>query len=81
LPVNLSRVVERSRGKWLELFVSIVAFGEAIVPRDSFKNASGDERRIDELTPILNMLDLTPQGRGKWYASLDYGINVDAARL
>lgn len=38
------------------------------------------ERGIDELNPIWNFLDLTPQGRGKWYASLDYGTNVQAAR-
>ena len=31
------------------------------------------ERGIDELNPIWNVLDLTPQGRGKFYASLDYG--------
>jgi predicted dithiol-disulfide oxidoreductase (DUF899 family) len=37
------------------------------------------ERGIDELTPIWNVLDLTPQGRGKWYASLDYGTKVNAA--
>src|SRR6266446_6452870 len=37
------------------------------------------ERGIDELTPIWNLLDLTPQGRGKWYASLDYGTKVQAA--
>src|SRR5437660_4789651 len=38
------------------------------------------ERGIDEMTPIWNLLDLTPQGRGKWYASLDYGTKVRAAR-
>lgn len=38
------------------------------------------ERGIDELTPIWNVLDLTPQGRGSWYASLDYGTKVQAAR-
>ena len=37
------------------------------------------ERGIDELTPIWNLMDLTPQGRGKWYASLDYGTKVHAA--
>jgi predicted dithiol-disulfide oxidoreductase (DUF899 family) len=37
------------------------------------------ERGIDELTPIWNLLDLTPQGRGKFYASLDYGTTVRAA--
>src|SRR5215467_10355766 len=38
------------------------------------------ERGIDELNPIWNILDLTPQGRGKFYASLDYGTKVHAAR-
>ena len=38
------------------------------------------ERGIDELNPIWNVLDLTPQGRGTWYASLDYGTKVQAAR-
>ena len=39
-----------------------------------------DERGIDELNPIWNVLDLTPQGRGEFYASLDYGTRVQAAR-
>jgi len=30
------------------------------------------ERGIDLLTPVYNMLDLTPQGRGDWYAKLAY---------
>src|SRR2546423_2298856 len=34
------------------------------------------ERGIDELSPIWNVLDLTPQGRGKFYTSLDYGTKV-----
>jgi predicted dithiol-disulfide oxidoreductase (DUF899 family) len=38
------------------------------------------ERGIDLLTPIWNILDLTPQGRGDWYAGLDYGPRVHAAR-
>ncbi len=38
------------------------------------------ERGIDELNPVWNILDLTPQGRGKFYASLDYGTKVHAAR-
>ena len=37
------------------------------------------ERGIDLLTPVYNMLDLTPQGRGDWYAELDYGTKVHAA--
>lgn len=39
-----------------------------------------DERGIDEYTPIWNILDLTPEGRGTFYASLDYGTKVHAAR-
>ena len=38
------------------------------------------ERGIDLYTPIWNVLDLTPQGRGTFYASLDYGTKVQAAR-
>jgi predicted dithiol-disulfide oxidoreductase (DUF899 family) len=30
------------------------------------------ERGIDLLTPVYNMLDLTPEGRGDWYAKLAY---------
>ena len=38
------------------------------------------ERGIDELNPIWNVMDLTPQGRGRFYTSLDYGTRVQAAR-
>ncbi|WP_035849560.1 DUF899 family protein [Kitasatospora azatica] len=31
-----------------------------------------DQRGIDLLSPVWNLLDLTPQGRGDWYPSLDY---------
>jgi predicted dithiol-disulfide oxidoreductase (DUF899 family) len=31
-----------------------------------------DQRGIDLLCPVWNVLDLIPQGRGDWYASLDY---------
>jgi predicted dithiol-disulfide oxidoreductase (DUF899 family) len=37
------------------------------------------ERGIDLLAPMWHFLDLTPQGRGSWYASLDYGTRVQAA--
>ena len=37
------------------------------------------ERGIDLLTPAYNILDLTPQGRGDWYAELGYGTKVHAA--
>ena len=38
------------------------------------------QRGIDEWNPIWNVLDLTPQGRGDWAASLKYGTKVQAAR-
>jgi predicted dithiol-disulfide oxidoreductase (DUF899 family) len=31
-----------------------------------------NERGIDLLLATYNILDITPQGRGKWYSSLDY---------
>jgi predicted dithiol-disulfide oxidoreductase (DUF899 family) len=34
------------------------------------------ERGIDLLAPIWHFLDLTPQGRGNWYTSLEYGTKV-----
>jgi predicted dithiol-disulfide oxidoreductase (DUF899 family) len=37
------------------------------------------ERGIDLLTPVYNMMDLTREGRGNWYASLDYGTKVNVA--
>jgi predicted dithiol-disulfide oxidoreductase (DUF899 family) len=38
------------------------------------------ERGIDELNPVWNMMDLMPQGRGSFYASLEYGTKVHAAK-
>jgi len=37
------------------------------------------ERGLDLLIPVYNVLDLIPQGRGDWYASLNYSPNVIAA--
>jgi predicted dithiol-disulfide oxidoreductase (DUF899 family) len=31
-----------------------------------------DQRGIDLLNPVWHLLDLTPQGRGDWYAELSY---------
>jgi predicted dithiol-disulfide oxidoreductase (DUF899 family) len=36
------------------------------------------ERGIDLLSPMWHFMDLTPQGRGNWYADLEYGIKVQA---
>jgi len=38
------------------------------------------ERGIDEWNPIWNILDLTREGRGKFYASLDYGTKIQGAQ-
>ena len=38
-----------------------------------------DERGIDLLSPVWHLLDLTPKGRGDWYAGLDYPRAVSAA--
>lgn len=39
---------------------------------------SGDvaERGIDLMCATWHILDLTPQGRGDWYSSLDYGLSL-----
>jgi predicted dithiol-disulfide oxidoreductase (DUF899 family) len=34
------------------------------------------ERGIDLLSPIWNVLDLTPKGRGDWYAKLSYPVRA-----
>jgi predicted dithiol-disulfide oxidoreductase (DUF899 family) len=33
-----------------------------------------EQRGIDLLAPVWHLLDLTPQGRGDWFPSLDYGV-------
>jgi predicted dithiol-disulfide oxidoreductase (DUF899 family) len=37
------------------------------------------ERGIDLLAPVWNFMDLTPQGRGEWDASLTYGTKTGKA--
>ena len=37
------------------------------------------ERGLDLLCPVYNILDLTPHGRGDWYADLGYGTKVQAS--
>ena len=34
------------------------------------------ERGIDLLSPVYHILDLTPQGRGNWYASFNYAASL-----
>jgi predicted dithiol-disulfide oxidoreductase (DUF899 family) len=38
------------------------------------------ERGIDLMSPIWHILDLTPRGRGSWYASLGYPASLHGAR-
>jgi predicted dithiol-disulfide oxidoreductase (DUF899 family) len=35
-----------------------------------------NQRGIDLLSPVWHLLDLTPEGRGDWYAQLDYASPV-----
>jgi len=42
-------------------------------------SAEVKERGLDLLSPVYNVLDLTPQGRGNWYGSLDYPPNIQPA--
>jgi predicted dithiol-disulfide oxidoreductase (DUF899 family) len=37
-----------------------------------------DQRGIDLLNPVWNLLDLTPQGRDDWYAELVYPSSPSA---
>ena len=39
-----------------------------------------NERGIDLMSPIWHVLDLTPRGRGSWYAGLDYAANLHPPR-
>jgi hypothetical protein len=36
------------------------------------------ERKIDLLTPVWDLMDLTSQGRGEWCPSLVYGTKAHA---
>jgi predicted dithiol-disulfide oxidoreductase (DUF899 family) len=38
------------------------------------------ERGLDLLSPVWNLLDLTPQGRGDWYAKSDYEPTAQGAK-
>ena len=41
---------------------------------------TGNTRHIDQLWPLWNVLDLTPEGRGKdWYPALEYQSQPDAS--
>jgi predicted dithiol-disulfide oxidoreductase (DUF899 family) len=39
-----------------------------------------NQRGLDLLCPVYNVLDLTPQGRDNCYASFDYAPKMSAAR-
>ncbi|HXQ18297.1 MAG TPA: DUF899 family protein [Acidimicrobiales bacterium] len=61
--------------------VSVFILGADGSPRHWYSthprmSADLDQRGIDLLCPLWHLLDLTPQGRGDWYASLDYGEHL-----
>ena len=37
------------------------------------------ERGLDLFSPVYNVLDIVPEGRGDWYASLDYPVKMSSA--
>ncbi len=59
--------------------VSIFVLGTDGAPRHVYSahprmSEELDQRGIDLLCPVWHLLDLTPQGRDEWYASLDYAV-------
>ncbi len=42
-------------------------------PAATSRGSDIDQRGLDLLNPVWNILDLTPQGRGDWYPGLSYG--------
>jgi len=57
--------------------ISVFTLGPDGAPRHNYTvhprmSEEIDERGIDLLAPVWHILDLTPQGRGDWYAQLDY---------
>jgi predicted dithiol-disulfide oxidoreductase (DUF899 family) len=64
--------------------ISVFTKDEAGVLRHSYTahprmGPNAKERGIDLLCPIYNALDLLPQGRGNWYASLNYAAKTHSA--
>jgi predicted dithiol-disulfide oxidoreductase (DUF899 family) len=60
--------------------ISVFTLGPDGVPRHFYTThprMSGDidQRGIDLLVPVWHILDLTPQGRGDWFAQLDYATD------
>ncbi|MGP0028878.1 MAG: DUF899 family protein [Acidimicrobiales bacterium] len=57
--------------------ISVFTLGPDGVPRHFYSahprlDPDIDQRGLDLLNPVWHLLDLTPQGRGDWYAGLDY---------
>jgi predicted dithiol-disulfide oxidoreductase (DUF899 family) len=67
---------EEADGEQIE-WVSVFTLGDDGTVRHIFSKGAqmSDDRRergIDLLSPVWQLLDLTPQGRGDWYPSLKY---------
>lgn len=66
--------VERSDGDQRPVFSVLTKEGDRVrhfysLPANFL---DGSERGIDLLSPVWNILDLMPRGRGDWYANNDY---------
>jgi predicted dithiol-disulfide oxidoreductase (DUF899 family) len=76
-PVDHARRREELRLAEIELIRQRERVAELrrALPASAHPAMSADipERGIDLLNPVWHVLDLTPQGRGDWYAELDYG--------
>ncbi len=56
-------------------------YTEMMLSRKARKAPGQDERGIDPYTPVWNLFDLLPEGRGDWYPSLSYGAPEQPAML
>jgi predicted dithiol-disulfide oxidoreductase (DUF899 family) len=71
---------EAERGEQIES-VSVFRRGDDGVVRHFYTGSAElgpdvRERGIDLLSPVWNLFDLTPEGRGDWYPSFDYERGV-----
>ncbi len=63
-PLPMMNVFVRRNGKVHHSYATELRF----IPPDKGQN----QRHIDMMWPLWNMLDLTPEGRGDFFPSLDY---------
>ncbi|MGW5666916.1 DUF899 family protein [Micromonospora sp. NPDC003776] len=75
---NADLRAETPTGDQRPMITVFVRDGDAV--RHSYSQPAsfpdGSERGIDLLSPVWNLLDLLPQGRGDWYASSGYATRA-----